>query len=36
MFDDDPRIRTAPVAYVGVQPALQFERFAVPAGSEVN
>jgi hypothetical protein len=36
MLDDDPRIRTAPVAHVGVQPPLQLERFAVTAGSEVD
>jgi hypothetical protein len=36
MLDDDPRIRTATVTNVRVQPALQFERFAVAAGTEVD
>jgi hypothetical protein len=36
MFDDDPRIGTAPVADIGVRTALQFECFAVTTGSDVD
>jgi hypothetical protein len=36
MFDDDPRIGTTTVADVGVYTALQFECFAVTAGSEID
>jgi hypothetical protein len=36
MFDHDPRIGTTTVADVGVYTALQFECFAVTAGSEID
>jgi hypothetical protein len=36
MLDHDPSIGGTPVPNVGVQPALQFERFAVTTGSEID